>query len=69
MPSSAASRVATQIQRLVKAGVLKTARLKPRQVAMLERLSPAEVSALISMRRKFGGRVYKAGVLLGFGPL
>jgi hypothetical protein len=69
MPSRGVSKVATQIQRLVRAGVLKTSHLKPRQVAMLERLSPAEVSALISMRRKFGGKVYQEGVVLGFGPL
>lgn len=69
MSTTAVRKVAPQIQRLVRAGVLKTAHLKPRQLAMLKRLSPSEVSALISMRRKFGGKVYEAGALLGYGPL
>ena len=69
MPSKVMMELPAQIQRLVKAKVLKTAHLPPKQLAMLERLSAAEVSALISLRRKFGGTIRGRGDRCGFIPL
>jgi hypothetical protein len=69
MPRLAVSKLPTQIQRLVRARVLKAVRFPPKQLAMLKRLSAAEVSALISLRRKFGGTIQERGGRMGFIPL
>ena len=69
MPGKVMMELPGQIERLVRAKVLKTAHISPRQLAMLKRLSAAEVSALISMRRKFGGTIRGRGDRCGFIPL
>jgi hypothetical protein len=69
MPTRAKIELPEQIQRLVRAKVLKTAHLPPKQLAMLKRLSAAEVSALISMRRKFRGTIRGRGDICWFIPL
>jgi hypothetical protein len=70
MVPTRAGKLPRQVQRLLRARVLKSATLSPRELAMLKKLSEAEVSALISMRRKFGGTIYKEErAIFGFGPL
>jgi hypothetical protein len=51
----------TLVEKLVKGAKLKRRFLHPKQIAVLKRLSKAEVSALISARRKARGTLDVAG--------
>lgn len=65
-PQTTASVLSPQVQRLVRARLLKPDLLKPGEIRRLNRLTAAEVSALISTNRKLGKADARRLKMIGF---